>query len=723
MKQLIQNMRNGKTTVTDIPAPQVRSKMALVRTAASLVSVGTERMVVEFAEKNLLGKAKSRPDLVKQTIEKARREGLVNTVEAAFNRLDQPMALGYSSAGIIEMVGEGLEGFQVGDRVACAGGNYAVHAEFELVPQNLLVHLPDKVSFEDAAFATLGAIAMQGFRLASPQIGDKVAVVGLGLLGLLSVEIAAAAGCQVFGVDVNEDKVKLAGSLGIQAVIREGAESSAQVFTNGRGFDCVLICADTKSDDPVQFSGTIAREHGVVVAVGAVGLNLPRKIYYDKELDFRVSRSYGPGRYDPTYEEKGVDYPYGYVRWTEGRNIEAYVDLLAGEKVNPSSFVTHRFPIENAGQAYDLITGKVQESFLGILITYGNQSKGKPETKIKINDFPPSKSNSENGKSLSVGVLGAGNYAGAVFLPAIKKTGGVIPQVIVSASGVSSHQAARKYGFHFASSSENDVLSNPDIDVAVILTRHQHHARQVLTALQAGKAVYCEKPLALNFQELDGIKKALQAPETPLMMVGFNRRFAPLSVELKRFLEPRSEPMVAHYRVNAGFLPLNHWTQDPAIGGGRIIGEGCHFIDYLTFLVGEAPVSVVAQKMPDHGKYKNDNVVLTFTYPDGSLGTVTYLSNGDKSLPKEYLEVFCGGKVAILKDFRFLQMVYQGKTNPKNLFFGQDKGHQKAWKTFLDAILQGNPPPIPYQHLLGVTAASFKAVESLASAEKMSIDF
>jgi len=715
MKQLLQNMRDGKAVVAEVPIPQVRRGMALVRTAASLVSSGTERMVVNFAGKSLLGKMRARPDLVRQVLDKARREGLISSVEAAFNRLDQPMALGYSSAGTIIAAGDGLQGFKIGDRVACAGAGYASHADYTLVPQNLLAHLPPNVDFESAAFTTLGAIALHGFHLAQPQLGERVAVIGLGLLGLLTVGIAKAAGCQVFGVDLDPMRVALAHQMGVKAVLREIAETTGQAYSRGLGFDAVLITADSSSDDPVNLAGTLARDRGRVVAVGSVGLDIQRKIYYEKELTFLVSRSYGPGRYDPQYEENGQDYPIGFVRWTEGRNLQAFVDLLATEKLDVHPLVTHRFSINEAGQAYELITGKHKQPFLGVLLTYPQTSREQPEARI-TNPLASQHTVPISG-SLGLGVLGAGNYANAVFLPAVRRAGGIARIGIASASGLSARHASQRFDFGFAASSEKEILENPDINVVAILTRHQSHARQVLSAMRLGKHVFCEKPLAINSKELAEIADYLKTSPSTLLMVGFNRRFAPLAVRLKSFLGDRSEPLVAHYRVNAGYLPLNHWTQDPAWGGGRIIGEGCHFIDFLTFLVGALPISVTAQALPDAGRYRQDNAILTFTYPDGSLGSVHYLANGDKAFPKERVEVFSAGQVGVLDDFRRLELVKNGSRKVFRSILRQDKGHQAGWKAFLSAIQQGGPAPIPYDHLLGVTQAAIEAVSALNSAQ------
>ncbi len=742
MKQVLQNLRSGATLVTEVPIPSPRPGTALVRTAASLVSAGTERMLVEFGEKSLLGKARSRPDLARQVLDKARREGLLTTIEAAFNRLDQPMPLGYASAGTITVLGEGMKGFQDGQRVACAGGGYAVHAEYAIVPRNLLVSLPDSVDFEQAAFATLGAIALHGFRLAGPQLGERVAVIGLGLLGLLAAGIAQAAGCTVLGIDLDPDRVALAQKIGAQAVLREQALEAAQSFSRGSGCDAVLICADTTSADPVELAGTIARDRAKIVAVGAVGLRLPRKIYYEKELSLINSRSYGPGRYDPAYEEGGRDYPIGYVRWTEGRNLEAYVDLLAGGKVDVRPLITHRFPIEQAPAAYELITGKHKEPFLGVLLTYPPITQPEPRnTQHETRTPQPLTPNLQLAlphppSVVTLGLIGAGNFATAVLLPALSKVDNIERVGVASTSGVSAQHAKERFGFRYAASDEARLLADPEINTIAVLTRHHLHARQTLAALKAGKNVFCEKPLAICVQELDEIEEFLKGigdrgkrdhsnpltpVSSPLLSVGFNRRFAPLARQLKSFLAGGREPVVAHYRVNAGFLPLNHWTQDPEQGGGRIIGEGCHFVDFLTFLVGAPPQSVSARGLPDSGRYREDNVVLTFTFPDGSLGTLTYLANGDKAFPKERVEVFRGGQVAVLDDFRTLELVSAGRRQVVHARLRQDKGHQAEWEAFARAITTGGPPPIPYDHLFGVARATFASIEALHSRETVPI--
>lgn len=732
MKQVFQNLRTGETSVSEVPTPTPKPGTALVRVSASLVSAGTERMVVEFAEKSLLGKARSRPDLARQVIDKARREGLLTTLDSAFNRLDQPMSLGYSSAGTIVALGEGLHGYQVGHRVACAGGGYAVHAEYNRVPGNLLALLPDSVDFESAAFTTLGAIALHGFRLAEAGVGANIAVIGLGLLGLLAVGIARAAGCRVLGIDLDPGRVALAKEMGVDlAVVRSEAEAASQSISRGWGCDAVLICADTPSADPVELAGAIARDRARVVATGAVGLDLPRKIYYEKELSFINSRSYGPGRYDPRYEEGGQDYPLGYVRWTEGRNLEAFVDMLGMGRLDVHPLITHRFSIEQAPAAYDLITGKSGGAFLGVLLTYPEaDTLATRPAMLKIEQTRASSaSRTSPSPSVKLGVLGAGNFATAVMLPTIHKLPRVELVGIASGAGLTAQHTANRYGFRYATGDDSQLLDDPAINTIAILTRHHLHAPLVKAGLRAGKHVFCEKPLALNQSDLDEIFLLLNPDDSsspiprssPFLTVGFNRRFALLARKLKEFIDRRQEPLAAHYRVNAGYLPLNHWLHDPVQGGGRLLGEGCHFIDVLTFLVGEGPVSVSGYALPDAGHYRQDNLALTFTFRDGSLGTLHYLANGDKSFPKERLEVFAGGRVAVLDDYRSLELVSAGRRELFRSRLRQDKGHRAIWEAFIDAISTGGKPPIPYQDLYSVSQASFAALEALQTKQPVAI--
>jgi predicted dehydrogenase/threonine dehydrogenase-like Zn-dependent dehydrogenase len=744
MKQVLQDLRTGKTSVVDVPLPQARPGMALVHTAASVVSAGTERMLVEFAGKSLLGKARSRPDLVRQVLDKARREGLVTTIESAFNRLDQPLTLGYSSSGTIVELGAGLTGFRIGQRVACAGGGHAVHAEFGVIPKNLMAPLPDLVDFEAGAFATLGAIALHGFRLSGAMLGERVVVIGLGLLGLMAVQIAKAAGCQVLGIDLDQARIQFCQDLNVAAVTRQQAEDTSRSFTQGQGFDTVLICADTPSSDPVELAGEIARDRARLVAVGAVGLQIPRKLYYEKELSFINSRSYGPGRYDPAYEEAGHDYPPGYVRWTEGRNMEAFLDLLAHTQVQVKPLITHRFSIEDAPAAYELITGKTKAPFLGVVLKYGEEplemvagpikltDDAQPTQEIILRNADRSRPGRRLSQRVSLGVLGAGNFATAVMLPILRNTPEIKLVGIASASGVSAQHAARRFGFGYVASDPDRIINDPTIDTVAILTRHNLHAQQVIAALDAGKNVFCEKPLAISDEELDrieeylanirqaderaGVNQTKGAPEcAQILTVGFNRRFAPMLKQLNAFLLGRKEPLVAHYRVNAGYIQMGHWLHDPEVGGGRLIGEGCHFIDALTFLVGSRPISVVAQALPDLGRYSEDNILLSFTFADGSLGTLAYLANGDKAFPKERLEVFCEGRAAVLDDFRTLELVNHGRRSVVRSMLHQDKGHRAEWQAFVHAILTTGEPPIPYDQVVGVTRASFAALQAIRS--------
>lgn len=707
MKQLLQSTKTGEMTIADLPIPSAQPGRIVVHNRASLVSAGTERTLVDFAEKNLLQKARSRPDLVQQVVDKVNRDGLLTTIDTVRTRLDQPMSLGYSSAGVVMAVGPGVTGYEVGDRVACAGFGYAVHAEAVSVPENLVVHLPSGVSFDDASFTTLGAIALQGIRQAQPQLGDNVAVIGLGLLGQLTLQMLKANGCRVFGVDLDPQRVELARKMSIDmAVGRSEALAAGSTFTQNKGFDSVLITADTKSNDPLELAGELSRDRGVVVAVGAVGLQIPRKIYYNKEVDIRLSRSYGPGRYDPQYEEHGIDYPYGYVRWTENRNMQAFLHLVSRGQVDVKSLITHHYPIEEAHQAYDLIQGKTQESFLGVVLTYDDKIDTSDQLKLKT-------STAAVQGEFSVGMLGAGAFANSVLLPAIQAADGLKLHTLCTSTGVSGVHSGERFGFSHATTNPNTIFDNPEIDVVVLATPHNQHAEQVITALSRGKHVFCEKPLCLMAAELAQIEDAYKQAANSHLMVGFNRRFAPLAVKMQEFVASVKEPLLIHYRVNGGYIPLDHWTQDPAVGGGRLVGEVCHFVDFLTFLTKSKPTSVFAQSLPNNGRYADDNLVLVITYEDGSVGSITYAANGDKSLGKERAEVFGGGQTAVLEDFRHLTLVSNGKKTTHKLRLRQDKGHNGEWQAFSEALRQGKPTPISITDIIDTTRVTLSALESL----------
>jgi predicted dehydrogenase len=544
----------------------------------------------------------------------------------------------------------------------------------------------------------------------------------MGLLGLLAAQIATAAGCNVLGVDVDPARIALASSLGLRAVLRADAVDASAAFTANRGFDVILICADTKSNDPVELAGVIARDRARVVATGAVGLTFPRKVYYEKEISFINSRSYGPGRYDLNYEEQGHDYPLGYVRWTEGRNFEAVVDLLAKGQLQVKPLISHRFDISEATQAYEVITGKTKEKFLGVLLTYPNNVETLENSKLVRFNVSTSRP-----LACKLGVIGAGSFANSVLLPSIQKAGGIQLVGIASSGGLHAQHSGKKFGFQYATSNDDEILNDQNINTVAILTRHNTHSDLVIKALQAGKHVFVEKPLAIDSAQLSAISEQLLKTEHCIWTTGFNRRFSPLAQQLKSLVSSLQESKYVHYRINAGAIPLNHWTQDPEIGGGRIIGEGCHFVDFITFLVGAAPVAVSAHALPDNGivlsgakgKYREDNVSMTFTFPDGSIGIVDYLANGDKSFPKERIEVFCGGQIAVLDDFVSLQTIKDGKK--KEIKGAQNKGWVDEWKVFAKTIREGGEPPIPYEQLIGVTKSTFAAVESIRKQETIRI--
>lgn len=719
MKQLLQSAADGVATVQEVPEPQLRPGFVLVRNAASVVSAGTERTTVDFARRSLLGKARARPDLVKKVLEKASTDGPLTALNAALSRLDQPLALGYASAGTVLAVGPGVEGLAVGDRVACAGAGYASHAEVVCVPRNLVAHIPAGVSEEDGAFATLGAIALQGIRLAEVQLGERVAVVGLGLLGLLSVQLLRAAGTQVMGLDPVADRVALARTLGAEVALVSGVgdpEAAALAFTDGLGVDAVLVTAGTPSHEPVALAGRLSRDRGRVVVVGAVGMDLPRAPYFEKELSFRVSRSYGPGRYDPLYEEGGVDYPVGYVRWTENRNLSAFLGAVAAGAIRVAPLVSHRLTIEDGTRAYALLTG--DEPVLGIVLTYP-EGEGTGPARVTV---APARVTGKAGDP-GVGVLGAGSFATTTLLPAMRAAGGLRFTGVVSGRGPSARHAAEKFGFRFAASDEREVLADPDTDLVAVLTRHDLHARQIGAALEAGKHVFCEKPPCLSEEELKGILRSLgEAGPGRLVAVGYNRRFAPMTAALREHMASAREPLTVQIRVNAGAIPGDHWIHDPAVGGGRIVGEVCHFVDLASAITGAIPVDVYARGTPDGGRYREDNLVLTLGMSDGSVASITYAASGDKALGKERVEVFGGARAAVLDDYRALTLLAGGKATTSRARLAQDKGHRAEWEALVRVLKAGGEPPIPVASWVATSLATFAAVRSLHSGAVERVD-
>jgi predicted dehydrogenase/threonine dehydrogenase-like Zn-dependent dehydrogenase len=721
MKQVLQDARTGEIGVIEVPAPQLLPGCALVRIAASLVSAGTERASSEFARKNLLQKAKARPDLVRQVFEKIRRDGLLAAVQSVRSRLDQPASLGYSSAGTVVAVGEGVTDLRVGDRVACAGAGYAVHAEVACVPRLLLAKLPDQstIGLHEAAFTTLGAVALHGIRTADVKLGDVVAVIGLGLVGQLTTQALKAAGCRVLGIDLASDRAELASRLGADGTSTSPSDFRELCLHNSAGFgvDAVLITAETASSAPVNLAAEIARDRGIVVAVGTVGMDIERKLYYEKELDFRISRSYGPGRHDVAYEQKGRDYPIGYVRWTETRNMSAFLDLLNTGRVDVKSLITQRFPVERATDAYELITGKSDQPFLGVMIEYPDRPDIGESVRLPLNDARIPASN------IAIGLLGAGSFAVNTLIPAIRETSDVSLIGVCTATGARSSHAGEKFGFQYCTTDENQILNDPALNTVVICTRHHLHAKQVLAALAAGKHVFCEKPLCLSETELAEIVSLYsQTGAKPLLMVGFNRRFAPMAQRMKSFVADIREPLALHYRVNAGFLEPDHWINDPEQGGGRIVGEVCHFVDFLMFLTGSSPVEVQARSLANSGQYSADNVVVSIRFVDGSQGTITYVANGDKSFSKERVEVFGGGAVAVLEDFRRLELVRHGRKRVIRDRFRQDKGHRAEWAAFGNAIRTGQPAPIPFDQIVATSLATLRVRDSLALGQALSTD-
>ena len=690
--------------------PQIFPGHLLIRSACTLVSAGTEKMLVDFGRGNLLQKALQQPDKVRQVLEKVRTDGLATTFGAVRSKLDQPLALGYCNVGEVIAVGDGVTEFSVGQRVVSNGK----HAEVVLVPKNLCARVPDDLDDESAAFTVIGAIALQGIRLLAPTLGETFMVTGLGLVGLLAIQLLRASGCLVIGSDFDSRKCELARKLGAKTVdLSKGEDpvSVAMTFTQGRGVDGVLIAATTSSNEPINQAARMCRQRGRVVLVGVVGMKIARAEFYEKEISFQVSCSYGPGRYDQNYEVKGWDYPIGFVRWTEQRNFEAVLNLLSARSINVQSLISHRFHVEQGQAAYDVLAAN---SALGIVLDFGLRDS-RSETVVRRREIQVN-SRSSAISTVKVGFIGAGNYASQVLIPAFARSGAELVSVS-TATGVRAVHAAKRFGIAEASTDTARLFEREDINTLVITTQHDSHASLVARALQAGKNVFVEKPLAINREQLMGVEhayaesRALSTP--PLLMIGFNRRFSPLVVKLKKLMESVSEPKCLVMTVNAGAIPADHWTQDTEKGGGRIIGEGCHFVDLLRFLVGSPIIQTQGVCVGLHAGLPNpeDKATITLSFADGSIGSIHYLSNGHKSLAKERLEVFCAGRVLQLDNFRSLKgFGWPGFSSMR--LWRQDKGNTACVDAYVRALESGAAAPISFEEVVDVTRATFVAADA-----------
>lgn len=719
MKQVTHTLKDGTVAVADVPVPSLNDRSVLIRTCASVISAGTEKTKIDVGNMSLLQKARARPDLVRQVIRKLKTEGLMKTLGTVNTRLAAANPLGYSSAGKVIAVGGLVEGIQPGDRVACGGVGYANHADFAVVPKNLVVRVPASVSDEEAAFATLGSIALQGIRLADPKLGETVLVLGLGLLGQLTVQMLRANGCRVLGTDLDASMVALAEKYGAAGMPVDQAEARCRELTGGVGVDAVLVCAGTSSNAPIELCGRVTREKGRIVVVGAVRMDIPREDFFRKEIGVVISRSYGPGRYDPRYEEGGNDYPVGYVRFTEQRNMQTVVELIASGGLDVKSLITHRFPIDQAPTAYQLIEGEKTEPYLGIVIDYADAADGnRPANPRRIEVAPRAIDKARIGISM----IGAGNYATASLLPPLRGHADVELRGLVTSSGRTAASVAKQFGFSFCAAEVDEVLGD-DTDAVVIATRHNTHADYVCRALAAGKHVFVEKPLGLTMDELTKIADALAAAPGRQLQVGFNRRYAPLTQEALKHFAGVKGPRVVAIRVNAGSIPADHWIQDPEVGGGRIIGEACHFIDLACALTDADPVEVHAVGTHKAGvsALLNDNVAITIRFADGSIASVVYTSDGSKAQTKERIEVFAGGRAAVIDDFQSAEF-YSGDTQMRRVRgASQDKGQRAMLAGWIDGLRSGKPQTHA-SVALSVSKATVAAVESMTVGLPLAID-
>lgn len=706
MKQILQSLKNGETELAEVPVPMIKSGALLIKSSCSLISTGTERMLLNFGKANWIDKARQQPDKVKQVLQKIKTDGLMPTVDKVFSKLDNPVALGYSNVGTVLEVGKGVVGFKQGDRVVSNG----FHAEVVCVGANLCAKIPDEVDDATACFTVVSSIALEGIRLIKPSLGESIAVIGLGLIGLLTVQILKANGCRVIGFDFDSKKVELAKSYGVEAhCVSDGTDpvALAMSFSKGYGVDGVIITAATSSNAPAHQAPQMCRKRGRVVLIGVVGLELSRDDFYKKEISFQVSCSYGPGRYDENYEGKGLDYPIGFVRWTEQRNFEAVLNLMAENKLRVKELISQTVDFNNAIKAYDLVSQS--RDVLGLILKYdGNVDINKRSVTLKKTE----QNITSNSEKPIIGFIGAGNYASGILVPAFAATNAVL-KTIASSGGISGTHVGNKNGFYISTTDISRIYDDPEINTVVITTRHNQHAQMVIDALKNGKNVFVEKPLCMNEQELQQIKEAYleaQKKKPVRLMVGFNRRFSPLTQAAVEQLRKSNEPSSIIITVNSGFIPADHWTQDSETGGGRLIGEACHFVDLIRFLANSPITSVNTIRMSGNGQSPSDTATITVTTENGSIGTVHYFSNGSKDFPKERIEVFTGGKIVQIDNFKTIN--FYGWNGAKNQsLWAQDKGQKNCCESFVEAISSGKPSPISIDEIFEVTSDSFFSME------------
>lgn len=698
MKQIIQSFKTGATILEEVPAPQVQRGCVLIQTTHSLVSLGTERMLVEFGKSNLIQKARQQPDKVKQVLDKIKTDGLVPTLEAVFNKLGEPLPLGYCNVGKVIAVGDGVTDFKVGDRVASNGQ----HAEFVCVPKNLVVHIPDNVSDEEATFTVIGSIGLQGIRLLNPTLGETVVVVGLGLIGLLTAQLLVANGCKVIGTDIDEAKLAMAKEWGVVPFnpLKGDVVKFVEEQTHGVGADGVIISASAKNNDIISQAARMSRKRGRIVLVGVIGLELSRAEFYEKELSFQVSCSYGPGRYDENYEQKGIDYPLPFVRWTEKRNFETILQAISSGRIHVKEMITEEVPL----QEYLKIYGEIGTSkSIASILKYDEQVQLHPSHNVKLKDtnFTASKG--------VVGIVGSGNFTKMTMLPALKGTGAGF-KYIASNGGVTGTALAKKYGIANSTTNYQEILQDEEVDLVMITTRHHLHAPMVVESLNAGKNVFVEKPLALNAEELEQIIDAQQKSNKNIT-VGFNRRFSPHVQKIKQIVG--DTPMNVIATMNAGFIPNNVWVHDMKVGGGRIIGEACHFIDLITFLTGSKVKAVCMNAMGVHPEENTDNASILLKYENGSTGVINYFANGSKAYSKERLEVYSQERTLVMDNFRKTEGF--GTKGFSKLKTALDKGHKNQFELLIKRTKEGGSPLIPFDEIINTTKASFAAIESLKS--------